>query len=206
MKTSESIDQLAAALATAQGEFDPVKKNKINPHFKNHYADLSSIFEATRPALSKHGIAFTQAPYIYEGRATILTKLLHKSGQWIETELSLKLTQDTPQGAGSTITYAKRYSASSILGVDAEDDDDAEGAKDQKPKLSKPIPPFPLPDPTQIKLFNSKDPKHQEWLIKKLEERKISRDEWDGIADHFHGLAFTPKDFEKSVNFVLGQE
>ncbi len=117
---------IAAALAAAQAEFKPAVKNAENSHFKNTYADLTSIIDATRDALSKHGIAFTQLPKHDNGRIVIVSKLIHKSGQTLENEVSLKAAQDTPQGYGSTITYGRRYGAQCLLGINGEDDDDGQ--------------------------------------------------------------------------------
>lgn len=128
MKTSEQIEKINEALALAQREYKPVVKNKVNPHFKNSYADLSSLIEATRDALSKYGLALTQSPLFQEGRLVVISRLLHKSGQWFETELSLKPQGDTPQALGSAITYGRRYSAEALLGVSSEDDDDGNEA------------------------------------------------------------------------------
>ena len=57
------------------------------------------------------------------------TTLLHSSGEWIASKLSIGLTKQDPQAIGSAISYARRYSLSAILGVSAEDDD-AEAATD----------------------------------------------------------------------------
>ena len=124
IQMSESIDQLAAALAIASGQFEHVGKNAVNPHFKSRYADLAALVEATRPALSKNGLALIQSPMFQGGRIVVLSRLVHKSGQWIETEVSLKAAQDTPQAIGSTITYGRRYGLAAILGVCADEDDD----------------------------------------------------------------------------------
>lgn len=198
MKTSEMIDKLAEALSLARKEFKPVIKNKQNPHFKNWYADLSSIFDATVDSLSKYGIALTQAPAVFEGRVTVLTRLIHKSGQWLESELSLKPTADTPQAIGSAITYARRYSAQSILGIDAETDDDGNIASATKdPKLAAAQSKSGLVDlgpQAQFVVFDCKNPKHLEWVEVQLKERSISADKHDAIAKAVHG--YTRKTFE----------
>ncbi len=119
-------NEIAAALAAAQAEFKPAVKNATNPHFRNTYADLTSILDATREALCKHGIAFTQSPKHDNGRIVLVSKLIHKSGQSIENEVSLRPAKDDPQGYGSTITYGRRYGAQCLLGINGEDDDDGQ--------------------------------------------------------------------------------
>lgn len=123
-KTSSSIDKISEALALAQLEFDAVEKDKTNPHFKSKYASLSSQISATRPALANHGLCMTQAPSSREGRYGVITRLLHKSGQWFESELLLKPRDESPQSVGSALTYSRRYSAEAMLNIAPEDSDD----------------------------------------------------------------------------------
>lgn len=129
LRTSLEIDKISEALAAAQAEFGPVVKNKTNPHYKNTYADLTSQVDATRLPLSHHGIFVFQTSPIIDGRLLVITRLIHKSGQWLESDVSLKIGQDTPQGAGSCITYGRRYGRAMALDLGAEDDDDATNAE-----------------------------------------------------------------------------
>lgn len=140
IKTSEAIDKISEALSLAQGEFQPVIKNRTNPHYKNKYSDLSAIFEATRPALTKYGLALLQFPQVIDGRVNVITLLVHKSGQFFEGNLSLKPQSDVPQHCGSAITYGRRYSAQAILGIDAEEDDDGNLASTMPPAYQPPQP------------------------------------------------------------------
>jgi hypothetical protein len=129
MKTSESVDKISEALSLAQGEIGTVSFNKINPHFKSRYADLAGIREACKLPLSKHGLCILQSPGFAEGRVNLLTRIAHKSGQWIESELTLRPKDDTPQSIGSCITYARRYAIISMLAIVADEDDDGNGAQ-----------------------------------------------------------------------------
>jgi hypothetical protein len=124
---SEAIDLLATALVAAQGELKNAKINRQNPHFKNRYADLASVRDAISPALTKHGIAVTQTMKVSDGSFMLETTLLHKSGQWIASDYPLPLNAK-PQELGSALTYARRYSLSSLVNIAADDDDDAEAA------------------------------------------------------------------------------
>lgn len=125
MKTSETIDAISKALAAAQGEMKNAVLNCTNPHFKNRYADLAAIRDACIPTLAKHHIAVTQATAIDAEGFRLVTRLSHESGQWIEGSYPLAVMQN-PQQMGSQLTYARRYSLSSICGISADEDDDAE--------------------------------------------------------------------------------
>jgi hypothetical protein len=118
----------AAAMVAALGELQNVAKNALNPHFKNKYASLDAILDAVRPILTKHGLALSQEPLMEEGRAGVLTRVIHSSGEARESTLLLPVQQNTAQGIGSAITYARRYAISSILGIAADDDDDGQVA------------------------------------------------------------------------------
>jgi len=131
MTTSEQTGELAAALAKAQGEMGAATKDAANPFFKSRYADLSSIIEASRGALTKNGIAVIQVPSSEGARVTVATRLLHASGQWIEGEVSATAKDATPQSVGSSITYLRRYALQSFVGV-ATADDDGESAQPER--------------------------------------------------------------------------
>jgi len=123
MTHSEQINELAAALAKAQGQIEGAKKDSINPHFKNRYADLSSVWDACREALTTNGLSVVQSAENCEAGYGVTTMLLHTSGQWMRGTLYLKPTKDDPQGAGSALTYARRYALSAMIGIAPEDDD-----------------------------------------------------------------------------------
>jgi hypothetical protein len=127
MTKSESIGALAGALAKAQGEIRGAAKDSLNPHFKNKYADLASVWDACRAALSKNGIAVTQVTGGEPPQVKVTTVLMHSSGEWIAGDLTMAAQQNTPQAIGSTITYARRYALAAAVGV-APDDDDGNAA------------------------------------------------------------------------------
>jgi len=124
VKTSEQIAELAAALAAAQGMMENAVMNRVNPHFKSKYADLAAIFDAARKPLSANGLAIVQTI----GDGVLHTRLLHTSGQWIASEHPLPMS-GRPQEIGSALTYARRYSLSALIGIAADEDDDATGAE-----------------------------------------------------------------------------
>lgn len=134
MRTSEQTDQLATALAVAQGEMKNATLNKINPHFKSKYADLAGIRDATIPHLAKNGLSVAQGTELDGERLLVVTRLMHKSGQWVESRFPIAIA--APQAMGSAYTYAKRYSLSAMCGIAADEDDDANAAQDTKPAMS----------------------------------------------------------------------
>lgn len=133
MRHSEQINELAAALAKAQASMRNAPKNAQNPHLKNRYADLSSVRDTVIGPLTAQGIAVVQAFRAADpGCVLMVTTLIHLSGQWISSEISMPLPdsgkQNPAQVMGSVISYLRRYSLSAICGISA-DDDDAEAVR-----------------------------------------------------------------------------
>lgn len=135
MNTSDQIKELAEAMVAVQAEVRAAVKDRVNPHFKSSYADLSGVVDACRAALTKHGFSVIQACRESDGTVLHLdTRLLHKSGQWIEGTLSMRPSKADPQGIGSCVTYARRYSLAAMVGVVTEDDDGNEASAPSKAK------------------------------------------------------------------------
>jgi hypothetical protein len=129
VKTSEQINELAGALAKAQGEMKNAAFDKVNPHFKNKYATLAAIRDAITPTLTKNGISVIQPTVMGEGVLVVTTRLMHSSGQWIESEYPIINDTNKPQAMGSALTYARRYSLAAICGIASDEDDDANAAE-----------------------------------------------------------------------------
>lgn len=125
---SEQISELATALSKAQGVMEPATKDSNNPFFKSKYADLASIIGVCRKPLYTNGLSFVQLPSTEGNIVTVVTVLLHSSGQWIKNSLSMGVKDNTPQAIGSCITYAKRYGLSAVIGIATEEDDDGNAA------------------------------------------------------------------------------
>jgi hypothetical protein len=124
MQQTDQIDKLAEALATAQGEITGALKESANPFFKSKYADLASCWDACRSALSKNGLAVIQCPSTTEsGHLNLATTLMHSSGQWMRSDLSVTPKDDSPQAFGSALTYARRYALTAMVGIAQVDDD-----------------------------------------------------------------------------------
>jgi len=139
MPQSDSIKELATALSKVQGELSYAKKDSANPFFKSRYADLESVWDACRSLLARNGLSVIQMPGNYfEGRMWLVTKLCHTSGEWIEQEMSVPVPKADPQGAGSALTYMRRYALAAFIGV-VQADDDGNAASEQKPTAVKPV-------------------------------------------------------------------
>jgi hypothetical protein len=128
VETSQSIKELATALCKAQAAMKEAKKDAENPGFKrdgkaSKYADLESVWEACKDALTKNGLSVVQGGTIIDGHACLETILLHSSGEFIKSTFRLNATKNDPQGIGSAITYYRRYSLASMVGVVQADDD-----------------------------------------------------------------------------------
>jgi hypothetical protein len=143
MKTTEQIGALAAALAKAQGELKNIEKGKINTHFKTKYADIADGLDVVRPVLSKHGIAIIQATDMNPdtGIFWLTTRLVHTSGEWVESIYPLPVGKAQEQG--SAITYARRYSLFSMVGVAGTNEDDDGNAANTAPASPAKAPPKP---------------------------------------------------------------
>lgn len=124
---------LHGALAAAFGEIESATKSANNPHFKSKYADLTTVIEAIKPALIKHGLYFTQRPEPSDKGVTIETVIGHVSGEEMSLgKLFVPANKNDAQGYGSALTYARRYALVTAFGVPVEDDDGNAAAKEQK--------------------------------------------------------------------------
>ena len=120
------MENIYKAFVKFQSEFKGMKPDSSNPFFKSTYISLDGILETARPILAKNGLAVIQeatgdGDYIF-----VKTKLIHESGEMIETEvLKMKPQKNDPQSMGSCITYSKRYQLAALLGICECIDDDA---------------------------------------------------------------------------------
>jgi len=187
MKQSESIALLATALCAAQSEMGGAVKDSANPFFKSKYADLGSVVKAIKEPFTKHGLSYVQFPHTDDRGIGVVTRLIHTSGEWLESEFTLPMVKHDPQAAGAAITYARRYALQSMAGIPTADDD-AESAmfrtSDEPPYTAEEKATFDmlidsdaaleflefmksLSEDTQIALHNTGEPKLKEALKKK---------------------------------------
>jgi hypothetical protein len=120
----EKTPKLAEALCLAQAEFKPASFDSVNPHYKNKFASLSAIVSSTKDVLAKNGLSISHS---VDGMK-VITKLMHKSGEFITCTTPLILAKQDMQGLGSSITYARRYGMSAILNIVTDEDDDGNAA------------------------------------------------------------------------------
>jgi hypothetical protein len=133
MDKSESLNELALALAKAQGEMKPALKDADNPYFKSKYADIASVWEACREPLANNGLSIVQLPEPADNAILLTTILLHSSGQYLSSQLRFPIAKTDPQSYGSALTYARRYALAAAVGVYQDDDDGNEASnKDAK--------------------------------------------------------------------------
>lgn len=142
MRTSEAINEIAGALAKAQGEMPPIDKSKTGKvqgtskagkdfNFEYKYADIADILSAALPVLSKSGLALVQATEIAGNDLNIVTRIVHQSGQWIESDYPVCSIGGDHQKMGGALTYARRYAACSLLGIAPEEDVDGSEGKSE---------------------------------------------------------------------------
>jgi hypothetical protein len=131
MNKSETIKELATALCKFQAAVEKIKKTEENPFFKSKYASLSDILHVIRQPLAENGLSFVQFP---SGKYGLDTMLLHTSGEWLSESYEMEPTKHDPQGAGSVITYQRRYALGAMLGLNIDEDDDANKASVPNPE------------------------------------------------------------------------
>lgn len=140
MKQSESVGNLALALSKAQAAMSLAEKSAQNPHLKNKYADLTSVWNACKDALTGNGLAVSQLPSsrIDDSGVPVIGLsciLMHESGEWVSCFMESPAVGNRGvndlQAAGSVITYLRRYTLSAIVGVATGDDDDGSSVQNR---------------------------------------------------------------------------
>lgn len=148
---SDQINELAAALAVAQGKLKGASFDAKNEFLHNDYATIGSFIETAKPVLSECGLAVSQLTTSTPDGIGVTTILMHKSGQWLESTVTLPIGDEKgksrAQVAGSIITYLRRYGYAGILGMYSGDEDDdgnntprrqAPPRQDVRPKVQAP--------------------------------------------------------------------
>lgn len=197
---SDSIKELTIALVKVQGVIEGAVRDSENPFFRSRYADLSSVWNACRKPLSDNGLAVIQTMGV-EGTTsscdTLVTTLVHTSGEWIRGSMRLHPVKLDPQGQGSAMTYARRYSLAAIVGI-APEDDDAElamgrekretGATEEKRELK---------GETMSPLGSKKQ---KDLLVRFMESSKMTGEEREEIKD----LLGNPNTTSKQLSDKIG--
>jgi len=134
------MKEIATAFVKAQKAFGPALKTSTNPHFKSRYADLSACVEAVIQGLNDSGIALVQRTSEDLTGVTVETVFIHESGEMLECgKLHVPASKQDPQGYGSALTYARRYSLMAACGIAPEDDDGNAASKKPEVKESAPV-------------------------------------------------------------------
>lgn len=130
MKKSDSIVEIAKALANFRKEVKQPMKDADNPFFKSRYVPLPNVVEAIDETAPKQGLSFVQWLLNDEnGQIGVATMILHNSGEYFEFDpVFMRAEKQTPQGAGSLATYLKRYSLAAAFGITSDEDDDGNQA------------------------------------------------------------------------------
>ena len=134
--------EITLALLKAQKDMMGAKKDAKNPFFKSNYATLNSVWEACKDALHDNSLVLLQPIDIIDGVHVVKTILMHTSGEQIISICPILCTKpNDPQAMGSAITYARRYSLASIIGIVTDDDDDGNKASNKsQQKKQEPAP------------------------------------------------------------------
>lgn len=131
------MKNISAAFVKAKRAFGPALKCKTNPAYKSKYADLAACLEAVDEALLDNGIALIQETFEDATGITVETVFMHESGESLRCgKLHVPASKQDPQGYGSALSYARRYSLMASCGIAAEDDDG--NAASKKPEQKKP--------------------------------------------------------------------
>ena len=141
MKTSETIIEINKALVGFHNDIKQPLKDKANPFFKSKYVPLENIAEVIDEVAPKHGLAYLQEAYTTDtGQTGVVTRLVHESGEYYETEpLVLNADKKNAQAQGSVITYARRYQLASLFGITSDEDDDGNKASENAPNFKQRI-------------------------------------------------------------------
>jgi hypothetical protein len=134
MRTSDTLSALAPALVAAQADLANVHRDSKNPHFRSRFASLEAVRDATAGPLAAHGLVIVQGLASDDkGRVVCTTRLLHASGEWMESDFAVQPVKQDPQAYGSAATYARRYALMGMCGI-APTDDDGEAAQGRAAK------------------------------------------------------------------------
>lgn len=207
---SESINELAEALAKAQGMIDGASKDSVNPFHKSKYADLHSVLMCAKEPLALNGLSVVQPTQIINGQLCLITILMHKSGQWMKGIVPIITDKTDPQTVGKAFTYYRRYAYSSLLNISQYDDDAEEAmqrelknakekAKVEPKQTSQPTTPsseLPVPETVSV------EPK--KYALKDIKERILA--EKHIVADVGSLSAFIAvkaKEVDKAVDTII---
>lgn len=191
MKKSESIKNIAKALMTFQLKAEKISKDSTNPFFKSKYASLTNILEHIQIPLGECELSIAQFP----DESGLTTILMHTSGEYLESTYQMPVSKiNDPQAVGSAITYARRYALGSILGLNIEDDDDANKAAEPAKRIIQEVhEKIHKHEPQQISTDEKK------WLNRYTDKTKSKETvEWLNVVEKMGLGVITMSDVKKS--------
>lgn len=173
------MKNIAAALVKAQKEFGPALKTSNNPHFRSKYADLSACIESVIDGLNNNGIYLMQLNEERAGGVCVQTVFIHESGEQITAgSLFVPAAKQDPQGYGSALTYARRYSLMAACGIAPEDDDgNSAKAPAPRPAVVPAPPPAPIAKPKAV-VPPKMEGKDAQWQLKVSAEPDAEWEDW----------------------------
>ena len=178
------MKEIASALVKAQKEFGPALKTSSNPHFRSKYADLSACIEAVIDGLNNNGIYLMQLTEDHLEGIKIQTVFVHESGEQMSSGwLFVPAAKPDPQGFGSALTYARRYSLMAACGI-APEDDDGNAATVPPRAVPKPAPPPatpPAPKPP-VAVPKKVEGKDSEWQLKVSAQPETEFADWFAVV------------------------
>lgn len=147
MLHTENISEVSKALCTAQSQFKAAIKDSNNPFFKSKYATIENVLEAIAKPFSDNGLSILQPIHSKDSHWFIQTVILHTSGQYLKSEPMQMILEDTknPQKFGASVTYFRRFSLTSMLGISQTDDDAVSVSPDPRPEPPRPKNYAPVP-------------------------------------------------------------
>jgi hypothetical protein len=179
--TSEKTDLISAAFVAAHAKFPVITKDKWNPHFQSHYADLAGVRQAIRPILAEHGLSVLQ-PWSAAGSVvSVTTRLLHTSGQYFEDISSAEAKNPSAQAVGAAVTFICRYALVEMLdlAVAGDDDDGNSTQREQQQAAAR----DPIANADEI--FDMKTGEVE--LAAELKSRNVPEAKWEAIGRWLHG-------------------
>ena len=180
--TSESTSEISSAISKSYLEFPRIEINRQNPYLASGYSDLHEILSKIRPVLGKNGLHVLFTKQDIDGRTLLVTRIMHTTGEWIESRVFLKPSKNTIEAYGSNLNYMKRFELMDILGLTVSND--------------------PFDDDGEADMDISRDIVEKGSSLKKLYTKK--RDSYDTVTeDQYKELMFELDGFEDLAEEVL---
>jgi hypothetical protein len=175
MKSSEKINEIAAALSKLQAENRGAENEAVNPFFKSKYSTLKDIWDSVRVSIGTNGLAILQDVITKDNCVSITTVVTHSSGQWIEFgPLEVPFAKKDAHSIGSATSYGKRYALSAAIGVvSGVDDDDGNKAMEQGPLKT---------EAQEVEQYKFISVEQMEWISDQIGTDKVYE---KNMLDHF---------------------